>query len=81
MSRLFTTSPQDPRRLNQPWYERLPQTHGERRRIHGPIQPMLRDPDPWGNLIFLAATAATGAAFLLIILPGLAWLLPILAAK
>lgn len=42
MSRLFVTGGIDPSRRNA-LYERIPQTHGERRRIHGPIQPM-RDP-------------------------------------
>ena len=38
--RTFTCTRQDPRRLNMLDHERLRQTHGERRRIHGPIRPM-----------------------------------------
>jgi hypothetical protein len=63
VSRLFVSTPQDPRRLNQPWHERIPQTHGERHRIHGPIQPMARTGPDWDLLI--SATGWLAAAFTL----------------
>jgi len=78
MSRLFVSTRQDHRRLNQPWHERLPQTHGERRRIHGPIQLMARERDPADAIVFIAGAVAIVAALLTIIFPGLAWLLPLL---
>lgn len=53
---------------------RMPES--ERRRIHGPLQPMPRDSAPlsWSMIGKLAAIAVAIVAFTWIVLPGLAWL-------
>lgn len=59
-SPVFRTTPQDPRRLNMLDHERLPQTHGERRRIHGPIEPMPAPDNPLDLLIAMLGFLIAG---------------------
>lgn len=72
MSRLFVSTPIDPRRLNQPAHLIARQTHGERRRIHGPIEPMEPEPPSWRIIALAALATAAIVAFTWLAIPALA---------
>lgn len=72
MSRLFTSTRVDPRRLSMQDHQRARQTPGERRRIHGPIQPMHSEGK--GGCTTLLGAAAIALAAIWILIPGAAWL-------
>lgn len=75
MSRVFRTTSSDPRRLTMLPHQQARQTPGERRRIHGPIQPMPCEDDALAAVIVAnVAIIAAVLAVVLIVIPGALWI-------